>query len=86
MGLVGIRARDGDELYQVAHHRDPIVLRGVDDHFINIGECFPPALTLPALDDDVRSQMIVDRDTLKLRLTSQALRAISLLVEISERT
>jgi hypothetical protein len=57
LGLGSVRMEAGDEIYQLANHRLPFVLRPMGDYFLNMGECFIPGLELPVVDEDMISTM-----------------------------
>ena len=47
LGLGSVRMEAGDEIYQLANHGLPFVLRPIGDYFLNVGECFIPRVQLP---------------------------------------
>jgi hypothetical protein len=57
LGLGSVRMEAGDEIFQLANHGLPFVLRPIGDFSLNIGECFIPGFQLPVVNEDTISAM-----------------------------
>ncbi len=57
LGLGSVRMEAGDEIYQLANHGLPFVLRPMGKYFLNMGECFIPGVELPAVNQEMISKM-----------------------------